>query len=175
MTVHSTLQSLPRYYFKGLSVHQEPLTGIQKEEQLSQIWMLALDTFWVPKRQNKKKDHFSYWHCALVEMAKADFSKKNPLVPKGRFFSGKDSFRGPEENFWKSLVWPFQPVHKSQCQQEKWSCFLFYLFGTQKVSYAGIHIQKSCSLMQLLKYFNLIVCRQAKKTSTAEGKLLLHL
>ena len=58
-------------------------------------------------------------------MAKPDFSKKNfffkifPLVPQGRFFSGKDTFGGPKEIFWKifffwkNLVWPFWPVRNA--------------------------------------------------------------
>ena len=71
----------------------------KKGEQLSQIWMATCDSFWVPNRQDKKRDHFFYWHCTLIKMAKPDFSKKNfffknlQLVPQGRFFSGKGDQR----------------------------------------------------------------------------------
>ena len=36
-----------------------------------------LTLFGFPIEKDKKRDHFSYWHCALIKMAKPDFYKKN--------------------------------------------------------------------------------------------------
>ena len=47
--------------------------SIMKLQQKGLIGRGFLVDFWVPKGLNKKLDHFSYWHCALVKMAKPDF------------------------------------------------------------------------------------------------------
>ena len=91
------------------------------------------DSFWVPNRQNKKRDHFSYWHYALVEMAKPVFSKlkrklkKFPLVPQRDPYLKKPTLGYQRKNFekknyWENLARPFWPV----CNANRKNGLTFY-------------------------------------------------
>ena len=58
----------------------------------------VLADFWVPKGQDKKRDHFSYWHCAPVDHMPSVFTKVGfltPILGKTVFFSPNTSVSGP--------------------------------------------------------------------------------
>ena len=45
----------------------------------------ALDAFWVPQGQNKKRDHFSYFYSTLIKMTWSVFLLVYFLAPRGYF------------------------------------------------------------------------------------------
>ena len=45
-----------------------------------------LTFFGFPIEKDKKRDHFSYWHCALIEMAQSVFFLVHFLATRGHLF-----------------------------------------------------------------------------------------